>query len=121
MKPSIPDRLKIGPHIYELRVTPGLGGELEPPHAVWGLYHSAEQLIEIDGDAVGRPVVLAEAILHEAIHGLCKHHALSFAEDEDTVRRVGLGLMQLLIDNPALRKIIEHAAKHVASAGPEPG
>jgi len=106
----LPKWLKVGPRSYALVVTPNLQ-EGDPPKACWGLYQSAEERIRVDADALGRPVILAETLLHEALHALDKHMRLGLSEQQVTA--LDVGLTALLVDNRVLRQAVEEAvAEH---------
>ena len=106
MKPALPTQLKVGPHRYTVEVVPDLRNEAGA--ACWGQFRGEEQRLLIDGDALNRPVMLAETMLHETVHALDKHYALHLSEDR--VRVLCTALLSALLDNPGLWAVVEAAA-----------
>jgi hypothetical protein len=105
---TIPESLKIGPHIYgvsvhdDLRMTDGA--------PCWGQYFSASQEFCFDRDGTTRPIQWAETLLHENIHAISKHFHLEL--DEQKTRVLGVSLLQLLLDNDEVLNALIAARDH---------
>lgn len=43
-----------------------------------------------------------QTLMHEIMHGICKHFELSINDDEDTINKIATGMYMVIADNPEM-------------------
>lgn len=75
-----------------------------------GELHWHEQAMALDLN--DHPVLLAETIIHELLHGIYRAYSLYGKDDEErTVEAIGVGVLQIVRDNPKLMKALAELLK----------
>lgn len=91
-----PEKVKIGP--YDVRfITMDRDGE----HDTWGCFSKLGQTIGIMRE-YPTPQTEAETVIHETLHAIFWERGLKNKDEEKIVAALGIGLAQVIRDNPAL-------------------
>lgn len=100
---KIPEKIKIGPHNYNIVV---IKEAMADAIGINGDTNLNMHRIRICESLKGS--VLLEVLLHEILHAIYKQYSLEQKDKEERiVMSFGLGLTQVFVDNPDLLKFIQ--------------
>ncbi len=103
---QLPKSIKIGHRYYNVILEKEIDGG-----RAWGTHSNYESKIQISKE-LKQPCHKSEIILHECLHGIFHHWELRNLEgmtdpkEEHLVSTLAKGVIQLLHDNPKLKKFI---------------
>jgi hypothetical protein len=95
---KLPKALKIGPHVYTVRLVDGIPGE--EGEITFAQIDTSALLIEVIRNCPSSSIV-AGHVIHECLHGIWHERNLGKRPDEEkVVLQFESGLIQLAQDNP---------------------
>ena len=95
---TIPKKIKVGPHTYEVRIVKTITGDPDAMAAVF----PETQVIELL-DSISSASYVVDCTIHELLHAIWSDRDLGKrADEEKVVLQFSSGLVQLIQDNPKL-------------------
>lgn len=105
---SFPSSIKVGSQDIYVRLVPGLSDLSDDE----GCYDGRKQLISFDKDIIDKSDPYALLLVwHELDHVIFEQHLLKSAEEEVIVNAFSHGQVQILRDNPQLKKWMDICLK----------
>lgn len=106
---QLPEGIKVGPYtIVFQEINPDEEHE-ENVQDAWGFFDMRHQRICLDPELEGRPVLMAEVIMHEVTHAINEVYGVSEDShpEEKMVTQGARGWTQVLKDNPHLMDFVK--------------